>query len=381
MLFAKSPDGVAASAARTARYRALVDEAGAEAGVDPDLVEGMVFLESAGRPDVTASDDVEGAVGLTQILAETGSSLLGMKVDVQESRRLTRRIRRADREGASARSGRLRARRRQVDERFDPRDALAGTGRYLRIAMEEFGRDDLAVVSYHMGIGNLQDVLAAYGDADASYTQVYFDATPNRHPRTYRLLSGLGDDSTTYLWRVLAAREIMRLYREDRAELEPARLTASARPRPRRCSTPRLHGGVREPGDLEDAYEAGDLRPFPHESGRYGLRRDRRMGELAGGSTPSAVSTAACAPRRSRWPSTSRAGVRDVSGTKASLTVTSTVRDQDYQDVLARRNREATRATTRCTPPASRSTCAGATARSGRPWRSSTCSIASSRSI
>ncbi len=40
-----------------------------------------MFLESAGREDAIASD-TEGAVGLTQILAETGQNLLGMHVDV-----------------------------------------------------------------------------------------------------------------------------------------------------------------------------------------------------------------------------------------------------------------------------------------------------------
>ena len=87
----------------------------------------------------------------------------------------------------------------KLDERFDPDKALAATGRYLKLAMDEFGREDLAVVSYHMGIGNLQQVLGAYGDDDASYTQLYFDASPDREPRAYRLLAGLGDDSKTYL--------------------------------------------------------------------------------------------------------------------------------------------------------------------------------------
>ena len=132
VLYEKSPGGVEASAARTARWRPQIERAAEASGVDADLIEGMVLLESAGRPEVMASDDVEGAVGLTQILAETGSSLLGMRVDVEESRRLTRRIRRADREGHSGQSARLRERRAAIDERFDPEAALAGTGRYLR---------------------------------------------------------------------------------------------------------------------------------------------------------------------------------------------------------------------------------------------------------
>ena len=46
-----------------------------------------MLLESAGRPDATASNDPRGAVGLTQILAETGQNLLKMRVDPARSRR------------------------------------------------------------------------------------------------------------------------------------------------------------------------------------------------------------------------------------------------------------------------------------------------------
>ena len=69
IVYALSPGGVSATAPRVARYRDQIEKAAAGAGVDPDLVEAMVFLESAGRPEVAASADLEGAVGLSQILA------------------------------------------------------------------------------------------------------------------------------------------------------------------------------------------------------------------------------------------------------------------------------------------------------------------------
>jgi hypothetical protein len=343
VIYEKSPDGVLATARRVEAYRPQVEAAAAEAGVDPDLVEGMVFLESAGRPEVMASTDVEGAVGLTQILAETAVNLLGMRVDVERSQRLTRKIMRADRAGASARSDELRARRRRVDERFDPAKALAGTGRYLRTAMDEFGREDLALTSYHMGIGNLQNVLAAYGDDDVSYTQVFFDATPDRHPETYRLLTELGDDSKTYLWRVLASVEVMRLYREDRAELARLDDLHSAKASAEEVLHPPGSTEIFESADdLEAAYAGGRLRPFPNEPARYGLRRDPRMGafaervdterDLLRGLRPEALALALFVAE----------AVRAIADTDAALTVSSTVRTTAYQEQLARRNPEAT---------------------------------------
>jgi hypothetical protein len=249
VVYEKSPGGIVATAARVARYRDDVEKAAAEAGVDPDLIEGMVLLESAGRPDAQASTDLEGAAGLTQILAQTATGLLGMKVDVAASERLTRKL-------SSARgprqAARIRAERARVDERFDPAKALAATGRYLKQAKDEFGREDLAVVSYHMGIGNLQNVLGAYGDDGAGYAQLYFDASPDSHARAYRMLYQLGDDSKTYYWRVLASREAMRLYRDDRAKLERlAELQAGAQ----------SNELVLHPGGAADDTEVGTLRP------------------------------------------------------------------------------------------------------------------------
>ena len=109
-----------------------------------------------------AGSDPVGAAGLTQILAETGRDFLGMAIDLQASRRLTRQIAAAASQGELARLDRLRARRRRIDARFNPAAALAATVRYLVTARRIFGRDDLAVVSYHMGIGNLEAVVHDY---------------------------------------------------------------------------------------------------------------------------------------------------------------------------------------------------------------------------
>jgi hypothetical protein len=207
VLYAKSPGGVLATAQRVQRLRPMIEDVARRAHQDPDTLEAIVFLESAGRPEVTASDDLESAVGLTQILAQTATGLLGLKVDVTASERLTRRI------------ARLKAQRRRVDERFDPRKSLEATTRYLEFAHGQLGRDDLAVESYHMGVGNLQRALKAYGSSDIPYAQLFFDSSPVRHAAAWRVLASLGDDSSTYLWRIGAAKAIMSLYREDAKKL------------------------------------------------------------------------------------------------------------------------------------------------------------------
>jgi soluble lytic murein transglycosylase-like protein len=342
VLYARSPGGATATAERVARWRPQVEAAAAAAGVEPDLLEGLVFLESAGREDALAGG-IAGAAGLTQILAETGRNLLGMQIDVARSGRLTRRIDRALRRGRLLQVQSLRRERRAVDDRFDPAKALAGSARYLTIAKGELGRDDLAFVSYHMGIGNLQGVLAAYGDEDASYARVYFDSTPTQHAAVQRRLAAFGDDSANYLWKIHAAREIMRLYREDLPELTRLEALQTAKNSAEEVlhpleSTPRFG----TPALLMAAWDDGDIRVLPNDPARTGLARDPQMGELAArvgavpglyrGLRPEALATALYIG----------AETRAYAGGDGPLIVTSTVRDEQYQRHLARGNGEAT---------------------------------------
>ncbi len=357
-LYTASPGGAVVSAARTAVWRPEIERAAQAAGVNPDRLEGLVFLESAGRPDAIAAGDIDGAVGLTQILAETGQNLLGMRVDVAASKRLTRRISRERRRGREDRVRRLERARARIDQRFEPRLALAATARYLKLARERFGREDLAFVSYHMGIGNLERVLRTYAKARAddtpiadvisdrklTYAQVYFDSTPQRHSDAYRRLRGLGDDSSNYYWKLLGAREILRLHRERPAELVRRAQLQTAKNSAEELLHPRAKTEhFATPQDLERAFKAKGIVAFPDQRARLGLARHAQMGELA--------------QRIGRQPSLYRglrpealalaiyvgAQVRAISGEPAPLVVTSTVRDDVYQRRLIRGNIQATR--------------------------------------
>ena len=339
VLYAKSPGGATATARRTARWREQVDAAAGGGGADADLLEAIVFVESAGRPDVIAGNDPEAASGLTQILAETGRNLLAMEVDLARSRRLTRRIARARDESAGRR---LRAARRRVDERFDPAKALAATVRYLGIARERFGRDDLAVASYHMGIGNLGQVLEAHGGDDPSYARVFFESTPTEHEEAHELLAGFGDDSATYLWRVLAAREIMRLHREDPAELARLEALHSRKASAEEVLHPEPATTVfASPAELRAARARGELVGLPADAERFHFEVDPRMGELARRLGEQRDTYRALRPEALALLAHLAARVEEASGA-SPLTVTSTVRDRRYQLALRSRNSEAT---------------------------------------
>jgi hypothetical protein len=414
VLYAKSPDGVIASARRTVSFRPEIGRVADVSGVDPGLMEAMVFLESGGRTQVIAGDDPSAAAGLAQILASTGSDLLGMRVDLSRSRRLTAQIAatalkfdqipdqiarlraRADRlpkpgdranqlqrpRNRGNRAKRTRARlerkidrlrglrprlpsrlrglhaeRARVDERFDPEAALAGMSRYLSLAEDRFGRSDLAVESYHMGIGNLESVIRAYvgangegeriaklvGREQLSYAKLFFDSSPLRHPAAWEILGALGDDSSTYLWRVLAAREILHLYRKDRERLRHLIALHGAKATAEEVFHPEDRTrSFADPSELAEAYDDGGLVEIPRDH-QLGFKISPQLGQLADevgaerglyrGLRPEALATLIYMTAR----------VRAITGhARERLIVSSAVRDRAYQEQLVETNPEAT---------------------------------------
>jgi len=353
VLYSKSPGGVVATARRVARLRPLIEQAAQEGagGVDPDTLEAIVFLESAGRPAARAGEDLRGAVGLTQILAETATSLLDMRVDVAASTRLTRQLARVQARPPSAardrQAARLEARRRAVDERYDPRKALAGTVRYLVFARDRLGRDDLAVVSYHMGVGNLEQALADYGGerGQVSYARLFFDSSPTHHAAAWERLASLGDDSSLYYWKVQAARDLMARWRADPRAVERTAALQTQKASSENLMHPPDAGEAFADGDaLRAAYDDGALVRLPRNARQLGLRIDPQMGELGPRLGEPRALYRGLRPAALRLLVELAAGTRRIAGGDASLTITSTVRDQRYQERLARGNPEATQA-------------------------------------
>jgi hypothetical protein len=367
VVYALSPGGVRRSVARTERWRDEVEHAVAGSRVSASDLEAMLFLESAGRPAVMADGTPNSATGLMQIIPSTATALLGMRVDLARSLAIQRELATArHRVLVSRKRRKRRAARREVrslrrewpvvDERLDPEKSLAGAVRYLKIAERRFGRHDLAIASYHMGIGNLRNVIRAYVAPrhparttrrtveryGLSWARLYYDSSPTRNPRTWEYLTDLGDDSRHYLFKVLASEEIMRLARTDpeeldrRIELQTTKASAEELLRPESRYPP-----YEDDGDLRRAYKRGELVPLPKDPVRLGYRVSRGMGSLARrlkqprilyrGLRPEAL---ACLLYISKE-------YRRILG-HGTLRVTSTVRDLGYQELLVATNAQAT---------------------------------------
>ncbi|MBJ7471144.1 MAG: hypothetical protein JHD16_07570 [Solirubrobacteraceae bacterium] len=359
-LYSQVPGGAVATAQRVSAWRELIEAAADADGspVDADTLEALVYLESAGRPNASATGTVDGAIGLTQIVGETGNSLLDMNIDLERSAVLTRQIaklttqiRRWDARNSTAAAERgrerlkaLRIERAKVDQRFVPEAALAGAVRYLKFAKDQLGRLDLALTSYHMGVGNLQNVLAAYGRKEVSYVQLYFDVDPQRSPRAYRILSRFQDDSATYYWRLLAAKQIMAAYRDNPDDLaRKAKLITSKASREDYLHPPADNPGFADPAAIAQARDDGDLVALPIPAlNANGVAISPAMGELAGRLKTSPSRYRALRRGSLATLVTVGAAVRELTGSNKILTVTSTVRDLEYQKLLRSETVQAT---------------------------------------
>ena len=353
VIYEMSPDGVVASAERTAAYRDEIEAAAARHDVDPDVLEAVIFLESAGRPEVSAGDTPEAASGLAQIIPSTATDLLGMSVDLPASIALTERIANAK---TSEQAERLRAERAAIDERFDPEKAIEGAATYLEIAGKNFGADDLAVESYHMGIGNLENVIGAYvgddggsrsaaelvADEGLSFARLYFDSSPSRHAAVHELLTGFGDESADYLWKIRASEEIMGRYRDDLDGLRETADLATAKATLEEVFHPESETDVFEdPGEIEDAIDDGELVEMPPNPG-LGWVADEDLGEFAAELDQPPSLYRALRPEALATLSYLAGLVRNESGSDLPMRVTSAVRDREYQELLIQNNPEAT---------------------------------------
>jgi hypothetical protein len=329
VLFAKSPGGAITTAKRVAAFAPMIEHAVAGTDIPASALEGLVFLESAGLPDAVVGDDPANAAGLTQILPST-ASLLHMHVDVPAGRRLLAEIAQAH-NAAQLRS--LQRRLQAADQRFDPTVALAGTVRLLQQFEGMFGgRLDLAVTAYHMGPGNMQQILADYdGGKAVPYVQLYFDTAPDHSSSAYKLLSSLGDDSSLYWWRVLGAEQIMHLYRSDRSAL--ARLQTLETSDDAGGSV--LHPPGRapryaSPSALQAAYTAGRLVRLPRNATALGLAYDPTIGSQAGHVGAPRSLYEGLNPVAIKLLIRMAAAVRTLSGGQAPLHVATAVADGKY---------------------------------------------------
>lgn len=309
--------------------------------------ESDLLLESGGDPNARSIAD---AIGVAQFLAGTGRQC-GLKVDLAASNALTRKIREVERQiewlesqpstwakavpaslagvvptmpesetatadasvlPASAPETSLQdgvwsrdqwiayrksqrapliAKRRQVDERYDPAKAINAQTRYLVKLTRRYGGVDWALQAYHGGEGGAARTMRLFSEGIGSrsylasrgtgrsvgrwlpYTELYQRVSPTATPAAFSYLFGRSDDHRYYWWKVLMAERALDLYRQDPKEFE----------RQWKALQPGLNADAvffpdptpvqfTDNAALAEGYRSGALVRLPSNAGQLGVR-------------------------------------------------------------------------------------------------------------
>ena len=217
-----------------------------------------------------------------------------MSVDLERSVALTEQIARSDSPGET---DRLQAERAQVDQRFDPEARDRGRGDATsRSPTSGSATRDLAVVSYHMGIGNLETVLRAYAGADdavpigelvAAEGLTYARGLLRLRARTHTAMrTSCSPDSATSppttCGRCSPRARIIALSRDDPDRLAETAELATNKATLEEVFHPESETEVfDDPGEIEDAHRVRRAAAATRSSRRSAGSPTRDIGELA----------------------------------------------------------------------------------------------------
>lgn len=185
----------------TKKYEAQILAAASIAGVNPNLVIGIIFVENGGGEAIRNANS--GALGIAQLMPETAKRY-GLRVDDN------------------------------IDERKNPEKSIEAMGKYLQDLKAEFLDDGFASWGYHAGEGNVYSAQRLYfKDVDG---QDYGDVVETNDPaiaEKYRrliierklnvhkilqnpavqseLLSQLQDETELYVYKVVAGYQLFEI--------------------------------------------------------------------------------------------------------------------------------------------------------------------------
>lgn len=201
----------------------LFTKAGSASGVPSSLLAAMAYLESWGDP---RAQSPTGPRGIMQISAGTARAM-GLRIVYRTRYRVQTRTRRVRVKGKLVtRRVRVRVPYRVLvrDDRLVPERAVPAAAKYLARLSDKFGGLDWAVFAYHCGescVASMRSLTEQARGIGPPYTvaKMFFAASPAVNRDLYLAIQRHmnRDYSPTYWFRVMRARQLLDMYRKDRA--------------------------------------------------------------------------------------------------------------------------------------------------------------------
>jgi hypothetical protein len=204
------------------KLQGLFNKAASASGLPSSLIAAIAYLESWG--DARAQSP-SGPRGIMQISAGTARSM-GLRIVYGKRYRLRTQTRRVRTRGGKWITKRVRVRVPYTvlvrDDRLIPEKAIPAAAKYLARLDDKFGGLDWAVFAYHCGESCAVAMRSLTEQADGirpPYTvaKMFFGASPAVNRDLYLAVERQmeRDYSPTYWFRVMRARQLLAMYRED----------------------------------------------------------------------------------------------------------------------------------------------------------------------
>jgi hypothetical protein len=214
-------------------YAAAIKGAAAKYGIEAEILEAHVYLESFGSEKAKSPT---GPVGPGQFAVLTAANLW----DVKDGRYLLRyKGQEKDVARNRRRTTRIRPEEITEDNRMDVELSVYAEAKLLKEEKDFFGRQDFASAAYHSSRDKIRRWVMTFlspqpvtngGKRDIrpdapdglTYDKLYFGATPYKNPgsyQTYRDLMAV-DWGANYWYKVLCAKDLLAMYRENHFTFE-----------------------------------------------------------------------------------------------------------------------------------------------------------------
>lgn len=257
----------------------IIESSAKAKGLDPIFLASRIFLESWGDCAARASErNWAAAAGCAQFTAS------GAKDEGLVIKRERKKV------------GKLWLNVVVRDDRLDPILAIPAMANRIARRSAVYGRSDFEVAEYHMGAGNMLSVLSLYTGEKVdsknaaeiirrkklTYPLVFFNNTARYKKDLYSYFGRLADYSPTYYFRIQAAYDLLKIYRQQQGSY--AAILEQFRPKfddkeesPNRMWSYYGQADVKRFSilnldQLKTEWKHGRIVPMPNQPDRFGVR-------------------------------------------------------------------------------------------------------------